>query len=247
MKNKSLILLLGALCSTSSWAVDSIRIATEGAWSPFNYVDEQGEVNGFDVDIARALCIRMEVECDIVVNDWDGMIPGLRTRKFDAIVSSMSITEERLRQVDFTDKYYAGGLRFVGPRGTTIDSSPTGLKGKVVGAQRATIASQYLEDHLADVVQIKLYDNQENVYLDMQSGRLELFLSDELPTYQWLQNGDGQQFEFKGEAFAKDDIVGIAVRKNDPLKEKLNQALAEILQDGTYASINEKYFPFSIY
>ncbi|MCC4265234.1 ABC transporter substrate-binding protein [Oceanimonas baumannii] len=247
MNKTSLILLLGTLGHMPAWGGEQIRIATEGAWPPFNYVNEQGEVSGFDVDIARALCARMQEKCEIVVNDWDGMIPGLRTRKFDAIVSSMSITEERLRQVDFTDKYYSGGLRFVGPRGVNIDVSPEALEGKIVGAQRSTIASQYMEDNLADVVKIKLYDNQENVYLDMQSGRLELFLSDELPTHQWLQTGNGQQFEFKGESFAREDVIGIAVRKGDPLRSRLNQALSTILQDGTYQTINEKYFPFSIY
>ncbi len=247
---KLLTTLLSAatlLASVSSEAADKITIATEGAWAPFNYVDASGTIKGFDVDIANALCAEMKVECNIVINDWDGMIPSLKNRKFDAIVSSMSITKDRLKQVDFTDKYYSGGLRFVAMKGKEFTNDPSALKGKTIGAQRSTIASQYLEDELAGVVDIKLYDSQEKVYLDAQSGRLDGFLSDELPTHAWLQSEKAQQFTFTGEAFAKDDIIGIAVRKNDKLKDQINKALATIIANGTYAEINKAYFPFTIY
>ncbi len=244
---KSLIgaaLIAGALlATTTSFAGNKIRIATEGAWAPFNFIDNSGKAQGFDVDIARALCSKMEKECDIVTQDWDGLIPSLKVKKFDAIIASMSITDERKKQVDFTDHYYSGGLRYMGAAGTNLDS----LKGKVIGAQRSTVASQYLEDKLSGVATIKLYDTQDNVYLDLKSGRLDGALSDELPTYNWLATDAGKGFEFKGDAFAKDDKIGIAVRKGDKLRAQFNKALAEILKDGTYQKINAKYFPFSIY
>ncbi|CAM3771065.1 transporter substrate-binding domain-containing protein [Parendozoicomonas haliclonae] len=240
-------LAIGMAASTFAMAADKIKIATEGAWAPFNFVNEQGQLAGFDVDIANALCAKMKVECEIVGQDWDGMIPALKVRKFDAIVASMSITEERLRQVDFTDHYYSGGLRFMGPEGKELDTSKVGLKGKVIGAQRSTVGGMYLEDNLADVVDIKLYDTQEAVYLDLQAGRLDGAIADELPAYDWLNGDNGKGFEFKGEAFAKNDKIGIAIRKKDELKEKFNQALKEIRADGTYEKINAKYFPFSIY
>ncbi len=240
-------LAAGMAASTLAMAGDKIRIATEGAWAPFNYVDESGKLSGFDVDIANALCAEMKVECEVVAQDWDGMIPALKVRKFDAIVASMSITKERLKQVDFTNPYYSGGLRFMGDKGKTLDTSRKGLKGKSIGAQRATVGGQYLEDNLADVVKVKLYDTQEAVYLDLQAGRLDGAISDELPTFDWLQSEKGQKFEYKGEAFAKDDKIGIAIRKNDPLKQKFNRALEAIRANGTYAKINAKYFPFSIY
>jgi len=182
-----------------------------------------------------------------LTQDWDGLIPGLNVRKFDAIIASMSITEERLKVVDFSDKYYSGGLRYMGRVGDAVDVND--LSGKTVGAQRATIAAQYLEDNLADKIDLKLYDNQDNVYLDLVSGRLDIVLSDELPTYNWLKTAEsGSKFEFKGEAFMKNDEIGIAVRKSDgKLKAKINEALAEIIADGTYQKINAKYFPFSIY
>ncbi|WP_281646487.1 ABC transporter substrate-binding protein [Parendozoicomonas sp. Alg238-R29] len=240
-------LAAGVLASSMAMAGDKIRIATEGAWAPFNFVNEQGQLAGFDVDIANALCAKMKADCEVVAQDWDGMIPALKVRKFDAIVASMSITEERLKQVDFTNHYYSGGLRFLGAKDKTLDITKAGLKGKVIGAQRSTVGGQYLEDNLADVVTVKLYDNQEAVYLDLIAGRLDGAISDELPTYDWLKSEAGQNFEYKGEAFAKNDKIGIAIRKNDELKQKLNNALQAIREDGTYEQINAKYFPFSIY
>ena len=236
-----------ALGSGMALAKDKIRFVTEGAWAPFNFIDSSGIAQGFDVDIALALCAKMDAECTMQTQDWDGLIPALKVKKFDAIIASMSITEERAKQVDFTEHYYSGGLRFVAAEGKPFDTSKEGLKGKVIGAQRATVAGLYLEDNLADVVEIKLYDTNDNVYLDLKSGRLDGALSDELPTYEWLQSEAADGYEYKGEAFAKDDKIAIAVRKGDKLREKLNKALAEIIADGTYAKINAKYFPFPIY
>ncbi|GGB78817.1 amino acid ABC transporter substrate-binding protein [Marinobacterium zhoushanense] len=241
------LVTLTALGSSVASAADKIRIATEGAYAPFNMTNEQGEAVGFDVDIAKALCAEMKAECEIVTQDWDGIIPGLMGRKYDAIVASMSITEERLRVVDFTEPYYSNVLAFVAPQGKTLDTSSEGLKGLTVGAQRATVAGQYLEDNLADVVNVKLYDTQDNAYLDLTAGRLDALLSDKFPAYDWLQSADGSGFEFKGEDIDIDDKIAIAVRKGDPLKDKFSAAIKAIVDNGTYAEINAKYFPFSIY
>ncbi len=239
-------LLLGAtlaLAGTLSVQAETIRIGTEGAYPPFNYVDAQGNVGGFDVDIAKALCDDMGVQCKIVTQDWDGIIPALKMHKYDAIIASMSITPERSKVVDFTDPYYTSGLRFVRKKGADFD--PQHLAGKTIGAQRSTIAAQWLEDH-AKGAHIKLYDTQENLYLDAASGRLDGFLSDVFPAYDWLKTTDGKNFEFVGETFAKNDKIGIAVRKGDKLRERFNKALAHIKANGVYAKINAKYFPFSI-
>ena len=121
------------------------------------------------------------------------------------------------------------------------------LKGKVIGAQRATIAGTWLEDNLDGVVDIKLYDTQENAYLDMTSGRLDGILADTFVQWEWLKSDAGKSFEFKGDPVFDNDKIGIAVRKGDALRERLNVALKEIVADGTYKKINDKYFPFSIY
>lgn len=228
-------------------AGDKIRIATEGAYAPFNMVDNEGKLIGFDVDIANALCEQMKADCEIVAQDWDGIIPGLRARKYDAIIASMSITKERLRVVDFSEKYYSNVLAFVAAKDKTLDTSNEGLKGLTVGAQRATIAGQRLEDVYGDIVNVKLYDTQDNAYLDMASGRLDALLSDKFPAYDWMRSEDGKNFEFKGGDIDINDEIGIAVRKGDKLKDKLSEAIKAIVENGTYAKINEKYFPFDIY
>jgi lysine-arginine-ornithine-binding protein len=250
LKNNLIGGLLAAAMTLSAGAAvagDKIRIATEGAYAPFNMVNAQGELVGFDLDIARAICTEMKADCEIVAQDWDGIIPGLRARKYDAVIASMSITEERQRVVDFSVPYYSNVLAFVAPKGTALDTSKSGLKGLVVGAQRATIAGQHLEDNFSDVVTVKLYDTQDNAYLDLTAGRLDALMSDKFPAFDWLQSEAGNGFEFKGSDIDINDKIGIAIRKNDPLKAKLDQAIQAIIDNGTYAEINARYFPFSIY
>ncbi|MCA1940058.1 MAG: ABC transporter substrate-binding protein [Caenispirillum bisanense] len=239
--------VIAAASASSAWAADKIRIATEGAFPPFNTIDESGKLGGFDVDIANALCAEMKAECEIVAQDWDGIIPGLLAKKYDAIVASMSITDERKKAVDFTDKYYSNKLQYVAPKGKEFDTSAAALKGKTIGAQRATISAQWLEENVPGV-DIKLYGTQEEAFLDLASGRLDGVLNDVYVTYDWLQTDDGAKFEFKGQPVYDDDEIGIAVRKGDAeLRDKLNKALAAIRENGTYAEINKKYFPFDIY
>ena len=227
-------------------AADKLKIGTEGAYPPFNLIDASGKVGGFDVEIAQALCAKMGAECEVVTSDWDGIIPALNAKKFDFLAASMSITEERKQAVDFTDAYYTNKLQFIAPKSSDLKTDKASLKGKVIGAQRATIAGTWLEDNLADTVEIKLYDTQENAYLDLSSGRLDGVLADKFVNWEWLKSDAGKDFEFKGEPVFDNDKIAIAVRKGDPLREKLNAALKAIVEDGTYKKINDKYFPFSI-
>jgi len=154
--------------------------------------------------------------------------------------------------VDFTDKYYSSPATFVAPKNTKItDVSPAGLKGKTIGAQSSTIHSNYLEDNYKNST-VKLYKTQDEVNADLASGRLDIQLADKLVLFEWLKTKDGQCCKFVGPDI-KDpkwfgEGAGIAVRKEDKdLKAMFNKALKEILADGTYAKINKKYFPFSIY
>ena len=163
---------------SSAIAADKLKIGTEGAYPPFNLIDASGKPVGFDVDIAYALCAQMKVECEVRTSDWDGIIPALNAQKFDAIVASMSITEERKQAVDFTSPYYTNKLQYIAPKGTDFKTDKASLKGKVIGAQRATIAGTWLEDNMGDVVDIKFYDTQENAYLVLISGRVDGILAD---------------------------------------------------------------------
>lgn len=244
-------LLLAAVATftfgTQAIAADKLKLGTEGAYPPFNLIDASGKVGGFDIEIGQALCAKLGGECEVVTSDWDGIIPALNAKKFDFIIASMSITDERKAAVDFTDPYYTNKLQFVAPKGTEFKTDEASLKGKVIGAQRATIAGTWLEDNMDDIVQIKLYDTQENAYLDLASGRVDGILADTFVQWEWLKSDAGSGFEFKGQPVFDNDKIGIAVRKNDPLREKLNAALQAIIEDGTYQQINDKYFPFSIY
>ncbi|WP_029353739.1 ABC transporter substrate-binding protein [Bosea sp. 117] len=237
--------------SAKEWKV--VRIGTEGAYPPFNYV-ENNEIKGFDIDIGKALCAKMKVECTFVAQDWDGIIPALLAGKYDAIVASMSITEERKKQIDFSKKYYNTPASFVAPKDTKItDTSPAALKGKVLGAQGSTIHSNYLEDIYAKAgAEVKLYGKQDEANLDLANGRLDAVLADKVVLLEWLNSKDGACCKFVGAEY-KDpkyfgEGVGVGIRKDNPeLVTMFNKAIDEILADGTYKKINDKYFPFSVY
>lgn len=251
MQNYKKFLLAAAvsMAFSATAMAETLKMGIEAAYPPFNNKDASGNVVGFDKDIGDALCAKMKVEkCEVYVSDWDGIIPALNAGKFDFLAASMSVTEERKNAVDFTDHYYTNKLQFVAPKGVEFKTDKNYLDGKVIGAQRATIAGTWLEDNLDGVVDIKLYDTQENAYLDLASGRVDGILADTFVQWEWLKSDAGKDFEFKGEPVFDDDKIAIAVRKgNDELREKLNKALAEIIADGTYKQINDKYFPFSIY
>lgn len=251
MKNYKKILLVAVASlsfASASFALEKLKIGTEGAYPPFNLIDSSGEVVGFDLDIAHALCDKMNVECTVVTSDWDGIIPALNAKKFDFLAASMSITDERLQAVDFTDPYYTNGLQFIAAKNSDFKVDAKSLKGKVIGTQRATIAGNWLEDNLGKAVEIKYYDTNENAYLDLESGCLDGVLADKFVNWEWLKSDAGANFEFKGEPVFDNDKIGIALRKgDDELRERLNTALKEIVEDGTYQSINDKYFPFNVY
>ncbi|VVO10289.1 ABC transporter substrate-binding protein [Pseudomonas fluorescens] len=245
---KFLLAAAVTLAFSATAAAETLKMGIEAAYPPFNNKDASGQVVGFDVDIGNALCAKMKTECTIVTSDWDGIIPALNAKKFDFLISSMSITDERKQAVDFSEPYYSNKLQFIAPKANAdFKTDKDSLKGKVIGAQRATLAGTWLEDNLGDAVQIKLYDTQENAYLDLTSGRVDAILADKYVNYEWLKSDAGKPYEFKGEPVEESDKIGIAVRKGDPIREKLNAALKEIVADGTYKKINDKYFPFSIY
>jgi lysine-arginine-ornithine-binding protein len=233
----------------ASAEIKTVRIGTEGAYPPFNGLDASGQLVGFDIDIAKALCEKMKVECTYVAQDWDGIIPALLAGKFDAIVASMSITDERKEKVAFTDRYYTTPGNFVVPKTSAItDISPAAMKGKVIGAQSATTGAAYLEEKYKDS-EIKLYPTQDEANADLAAGRLDAGLADKFVLYPWLESDAGKCCKFVGTDLmdVNPQGQGIAVRKEDTeLLGMLNKALMEIKADGTYKTINAKYFPFSI-
>lgn len=246
--------LAGTALSSSAIAAEKLKIGTEGAYPPFNFVDSSGRIGGFDVEIGLALCERMKVECEVVAQDWDGIIPGLLAKKYDMIIASMFITEERKKQVAFSNPYYLAAMTHAAPKGAGInDFSNEALKGKVIGAQAGTTQADYIAAVYPDA-EIKLYPTQDEANLDMVNGRLDLQVGDMLPLLDWVtKNDDGKGCcELIGEPITDKkfvgDGVGIAVRQeDDELRERLNKALDEIRADGTYKKINDKYFTIDVY
>ncbi len=246
MIRKTFLAAAAILLGATAVQAQTLRIATEGAYPPFNHKNTTGELVGFDVDIAKALCAEMKVKCTIVAQDWDGIIPGLLAKKYDLIVASMSITDERKQKVAFTHHYYSNFLQFVAKKGAGLTPTVDGLKGKTLGAQRSTVASQYLEDKFRKSARIKVYDKQTAAWLDLTSGRVNAVLADIYPAYDWVKKNPG--YEFVGKKIDIDDKIGIAARKEDKeLVEKVNHALKAIRENGTYKKINDKHFPFDIY
>ena len=246
MKSLTAALILTLFAATPALAAEQLRIATTGGYPPFNYADEAGEMMGFDVDIARALCAELGAECEIVLEEWERLIPELRAGSFDAIAASMSITEKRRQLVSFTERYYSNVVRFVARKGSGFD--PADAAGKTIGAARATIASDWLEANLAGTATINLYAEQKELNGNLVAGRLDALFGDGLGSYAWLQTPEGAGFEFVGEGYRLDEGIGIAVRHEDTtLLSRLNVALQAILANGTYERINARYFPFSIY
>lgn len=251
-----MIILAVAVCFAGPAAAgdwDKVRIGTEGAYPPFNFVDQNGNLKGFDIDIARALCEEMGVECEFVIQDWDGIIPGLLAKKYDAIIASMSITEERKQKVDFTNKYYQTPARFVAEKGADIEVSMEGLKGKTVGVQRATIHENFLRDRFGDAVDIKSYATQDEANMDLASGRVDLVIADATVLLGgFLETEAGENYEFIGPGFTDEEWfgegIGIALRKeDDDLRKMLNDAIQAIREKGVYQEINAEYFDFDVY
>jgi len=219
-----------------------LRIGTEGAYAPFNYTNADGSLGGFDIEIANALCDDMQVSCEIIAQDWDGIIPGLKAGKYDAIVAAMSITPERAEQVSFTDPYFSNTLVFLAEEGSDFDpSNPDDINSKSIAAQRSTISSQWLEQAYPKA-NMQLYDTLSNAFLDLGSGRVEAMISDKLPAIEWLSSASGSQYTLKGDEIDIDDNFAIAVRPGDPLQAQINESLANIKADGSYDAIHKKYF-----
>lgn len=232
--------------ATSEPTGEVLRIGTEGAYAPFNYTNADGTLGGFDVEIANALCEDMKVTCEIVAQDWDGIIPGLKAGKYDAIVAAMSVTPERAEQVSFTEPYFSNALVFLAKKDSSFDPSDSSqIDSHTIAAQRSTISSQWLEKNYPKA-DMKLYDTLSNAFLDLGSGRVEAMISDKLPAIEWLSSASGSSYVLKGDEIDINDNFAIAVRPGDPLQAKINQSLAAIKANGTYDKINQKYFALPV-
>lgn len=229
-----------------------IRIAVEGAYPPFSEIGPDGKIKGFDIDIANALCAQMKAECTLVQAEWDGMIPALQARKFDAIIAQMSITEERKRSVAFTNKYANTPAWLIAKASAPADQSAAAWKGKKIGVQRTTTHDRYATEHFKHS-EIVRYAKQDEVFLDLAAGRIDAALCESVVADQgFLKKPSGKGFARVGGPI--DDVkifgvgAGIAIRKGDTaLVQKFNAAIDAIRADGTYKKIQDRYFDFDIF
>ncbi len=230
----------------------SIKIGTEGAYPPFNNLEADGSLVGFDIDIATALCEEMGAKCEFVTQDWDGIIPALQAGKFDAIIASMSITDERKEKVDFSAKYYNTPPAIAVPKDSDItEATDAALDGKVLGAQSSTTHSNYAEEKLGSA-DLKLYPTPDEYKLDIANGRIDAVIDDVIVLGEWLKTDDGACCKILG-TLTPDPVIngegaGIAVRKGETeLADKFSAAIKALRENGKYKEINDKYFDVDVY
>lgn len=237
-------------------SAETLRVGTEGAYPPYNATDASGKLVGFEIDLANELCKRTQMTCEIIQQDWDGMIPALMNKRYDAIMAGMSVTEERMKQIAFSKPYSTTPAWFVSAKDGVLKDAKTladiqaALKGKSVGVQRSTIHQNFLEAKVPGA-DVKLYDTQDDLNLDLQNGRIDAGLADSLGWKDFLASDAGKAYDHFGPGLTgKDDPifglgVGIGLRKEDTaLKTKLDKALDEVTADGTMAKLSVQWFGF---
>lgn len=221
-------------------------------YPPFTSMDAAGKWVGWEVEFQEAICKEAKLDCVITPVAWDGIIPALTSKKIDVIIGSMSITEERMKTIDFSDKYYNTPTGIIGNKTDKLDATPAGLAGKIIGVQVSTVHADYAKKHFTQAAEIKEYQTQDEANQDLAAGRVDAVQADAIALDAFLKSEAGACCEHKGNV--EDDPavlglgVGIGVRKEDgALKEKLNAAIKAIRANGTYDTFSKKYFDFNIY
>ncbi|WP_027232121.1 transporter substrate-binding domain-containing protein [Phyllobacterium sp. UNC302MFCol5.2] len=267
----ALVLASGAHAEEKKWT--HVTIATEGAFKPYNFTNPDGTLDGYEIELSKYLCDHMKVECKIVVQDFDGMIPALNAGKFDAIISGMSATAKREEVIDFSQSYGSTGQAFA-----TLKSSPLAgmelkgkvfslasneagavealeklkplLQGKIIGVQTASTGATFVDKYLKGVVEVREYKTTEQHDLDLAAGRVDLVMASmAYLTTASAKPGNEEMTvagpRFQGGFLGKGSSVGL--RKNEPeLKAMFNEAIDAAKADGTIKSLSQKWFGFDV-
>lgn len=239
---KIIIAAMLAGISVSASANETIRFAAEASYPPFEFMDAQNKMQGFDIDLANTICTQIKATCTFSNQSFDSLIPSLKFKRIDAVISGMDITPERQKQVDFSQPYYDNSALFIAEKGKVADVAA--LKGKRVGIQNGTTHQKYLMDKHPELTPVP-YDSYQNAILDLKNGRIDAVFGDTAVVNEWLKQNPN--LAPVGSKVTDADYfgsgLGIAVRKgNSKLLEQFNQALNQLKQDGTYQTIYDKWF-----
>jgi len=266
---------LSTLVATSGASAQekTVKIATEGAYAPWNFTGPGGKLEGFEIDLANDLCARMKVKCEIVAQDWDGIIPALQAKKYDAIMAGMSITDERKKTIDFAGPYAAGPNGFLVPKDSPLAKMPgTGqaynlgtqkeaaekaidavkplLKGKTIGVQGSTIHANFADKYYKGTAEIREYKTTEAHDLDLAAGRIDAVLADATAIIGTLEKPEFKDYVLVGPSITGGLLgegVGVGLRKEDQeLKKAFNEAIQAAVNDGTVKKLSEKWFKVDI-
>lgn len=252
MTIKKIAAIAGSLLALSTGMVQAqavkIGIGAE-PYPPFSSADAAGNWNGWEIDIMGAICEEAKLECKITPVAWDGLIAALNGNKIDVIMASLSITQERSKQIDFTQKYYSTPSVIVGDKSLTMDATPASLEGKILGVQMGSIHRSYALKHFKGV-ELKEYQTQDEANQDLVAGRIDATQADSLPMSDFVSSN--ACCEIKGEVAPDVEVfgpgIGAGVRKSQPeLTEQLNAAIKAIRANGKYDEISKRYFDFDIY
>jgi polar amino acid transport system substrate-binding protein len=229
----------------------TIRIAMEGASPPFNYLDQSHQLQGFEPDLAQALCEAMQAQCILVAHEWDGIIRDLINREYDAIMSSMAVTERRLKRIAFSRRYFLMPSSLLTLRdGTVTEATPKALAGKRIGITDR-------RDHVALIegrfkgAEARVYGKVDDAILDLRAERIDAVIADKLSLTRYLEGRDGECCRLLADVpphpghDGRPVAVGLR-REDEDLKALFDAAIATIQANGTYDRIRAKYFPFDV-
>ncbi|WP_439610328.1 transporter substrate-binding domain-containing protein [Reyranella sp.] len=228
-----------------------ITIATEGAFPPFNYLDRKGMPAGFEMELAQEACQRIKAECEFIALKWDQLIPGLIDKKFDIIMSSMEVTRERRQRMGLSRRYYLSPGAFIAAKGAPFDGPPSLLRNKRIGIQRDSMHADWADKSFRRSAQLRRYASVQEALTALANDEVDAVFGDKAQLWLWSQKQEGKCCELVGQDIKDTQTLGVGVaaglRKEDvKLREALNKAFGEMMTDGTYKKLSEKYFPFPL-
>lgn len=252
---KKLLITVAAIAFGTAALAEPIKVGIAAEpYPPFAAPDASGTFTGWEVDLINAVCAAAAMECVITPVAWDGIIPSLTGGQIDAIMASMSITDERMKTIDFSNKYYNTPTVIVAGKESGITPDAAGLTGKIIGVQVATVHEAYVQKHFASVAaEVKIYQTQDEANQDLVAGRIDATQADSIALGDFLKSEAATGCCASMGSVADDPEVlglgvGVGLRKGDEeLKAKFNAGIAAVIADGTYEKISAPYFASSIY